>query len=30
MTKAVLLFAVAWLILLLFLSLTDYSSRFAG
>ena len=30
MTKAVLLFAVAWLILLLFLSLIDYSSRFAG
>src|SRR5713226_7148821 len=30
MTKAVLAFAVAWLILLLFLSLTDYSSRFAG
>jgi cytochrome c oxidase subunit 4 len=30
MTKAVLLFAIAWLILLLFLSLTDYSSRFAG
>jgi len=30
MTKAVLLFAVAWLILLLFLSLTDYSSRYAG
>ena len=30
MTKAVLIFAVAWLILLLFLSLTDYSSRFAG
>jgi hypothetical protein len=26
----VLFFAVAWLILLLFLSLTDYSSRFAG
>jgi cytochrome c oxidase subunit 4 len=30
MTKAVLLFAIAWLILLLSLSLTDYSSRFAG
>jgi cytochrome c oxidase subunit 4 len=30
MTKVVLLFAVAWLILLLFLSLIDYSSRFAG
>jgi len=30
MTKAVLIFAVGWLILLLFLSLTDYSSRFAG
>jgi cytochrome c oxidase subunit 4 len=30
MTKAVLLFAVSWLILLLFLSLTDYSSRYAG
>jgi cytochrome c oxidase subunit 4 len=30
MTKAVLIFAVAWLILLLFLSLTDYSSRWAG
>lgn len=30
MTKAVLLFALAWLILLLSLSLTDYSSRFAG
>jgi cytochrome c oxidase subunit 4 len=30
MTKAVLSFAVAWLILLLFLSLIDYSSRFAG
>ncbi len=30
MTKAVLLFAVAWLILLLSLSLVDYSSRFAG
>ena len=30
MTKAVLLFAIAWLILLLFLSLIDYSSRFAG
>jgi len=30
MTKAVLLFAIAWLILLLFLSLTDYSSRYAG
>ena len=30
MTKPVLLFALAWLILLLFLSLTDYSSRYAG
>ena len=30
MTKAVLIFAVCWLILLLFLSLTDYSSRYAG
>ena len=30
MTKAVLAFAIAWLILLLFLSLIDYSSRFAG
>jgi cytochrome c oxidase subunit 4 len=30
MTKAVLLFAIAWLILLLSLSLIDYSSRFAG
>lgn len=30
MTKAVLSFAVAWLVLLLFLSLIDYSSRFAG
>jgi cytochrome c oxidase subunit 4 len=30
MTKAILLSAVFWLILLLVLSLTDYSSRFAG
>jgi cytochrome c oxidase subunit 4 len=30
MTKAILLAAVFWLILLLVLSLTDYSSRFAG
>jgi cytochrome c oxidase subunit IV len=30
MTKAILLSAVFWLLLLLVLSLTDYSSRFAG
>ena len=30
MTKAVLLAAVFWLILLLMLSLVDYSTRFAG
>ncbi len=30
MTKAILLAAVFWLILLLVLSLTDYSSRYAG
>src|SRR5207248_11624216 len=30
MTKAILIAAVFWLILLLVLSLTDYSSRFAG
>src|SRR5215470_9586652 len=30
MTKAILISAVFWLILLLVLSLTDYSSRFAG
>lgn len=30
MTKAVLITAVFWLILMLVLSLTDYSSRFAG
>ena len=30
MTKAILLSALFWLILLLVLSLTDYSSRYAG
>ncbi len=30
MTKAILLSAVFWLLLLLVLSLTDYSSRYAG
>lgn len=30
MTKAILISAVFWLLLLLVLSLTDYSSRFAG
>ena len=30
MTRAILISAVFWLILLLVLSLTDYSSRFAG
>ena len=30
MTKAILIAAVFWLLLLLILSLTDYSSRFAG
>lgn len=30
MTKAILISAVFWLILLLVLSLTDYASRFAG
>ena len=30
MTKAILISAVFWLILLLILSLTDYSSRYAG
>ena len=30
MTKAILISAVAWLLLLLFLSLADYSSRLAG
>ena len=30
MTKAVLIAAVAWLLLLLVLSLADYSTRFAG
>src|SRR5258708_38757209 len=30
MTKAILVAALFWLILLLVLSLTDYSSRFAG
>jgi cytochrome c oxidase subunit IV len=30
MTKAILIAALFWLILLLVLSLTDYSSRFAG
>jgi cytochrome c oxidase subunit IV len=30
MTKAILMGAVFWLMLLLILSLTDYSSRFAG
>lgn len=30
MTKAILISAVFWLILLLVLSLTDFSSRFAG
>jgi cytochrome c oxidase subunit 4 len=30
MTRAVLISAVFWLLLLLVLSLTDYSSRFAG
>ncbi len=30
MTKAILTSAVFWLLLLLFLSLTDYSSRLAG
>ena len=30
MTKAILIAAVFWLFLLLVLSLTDYSSRFAG
>ena len=30
MTKAILVSAVAWLMLLLFLSLSDYSSRLAG
>jgi cytochrome c oxidase subunit 4 len=30
MTKAILLAAIFWLILLLVLSLTDYSSRYAG
>lgn len=30
MTKAILIGAVFWLLLLLVLSLTDYSSRFAG
>jgi cytochrome c oxidase subunit IV len=30
MTKAILIGAVFWLMLLLVLSLTDYSSRFAG
>lgn len=30
MTKAILISALFWLMLLLFLSLTDYSSRFAG
>jgi cytochrome c oxidase subunit 4 len=30
MTKAILIAAVFWLILLLVLSLTDYSSRYAG
>src|SRR5436190_17823141 len=30
MSKAILIAAVFWLILLLVLSLTDYSSRFAG
>ena len=30
MTKAILVSAVAWLLLLLFLSLADYSSRLAG
>ena len=30
MTKAILIAAVFWLLLLLTLSLTDYSSRFAG
>jgi len=30
MTKAILISALFWLLLLLFLSLIDYSSRFAG
>ena len=30
MTKAILVSAIAWLMLLLFLSLSDYSSRLAG
>lgn len=30
MTKAVLVAAVFWLLILLFLSLSDYSTRFAG
>lgn len=30
MTKVILLFAIGWLLLLLFLSLADYSSRLAG
>ena len=30
MTKAILIAALFWLLLLLILSLTDYSSRFAG
>jgi cytochrome c oxidase subunit IV len=30
MTKAILVSAIAWLLLLLFLSLADYSSRLAG
>jgi cytochrome c oxidase subunit 4 len=30
MTKAILISALFWLLLLLFLSLLDYSSRFAG
>ncbi len=30
MTKAILISAVSWLLLLLFLSLADYSSRLAG
>ncbi len=30
MSKVILLFAIGWLLLLLFLSLADYSSRLAG
>lgn len=30
MTKVILIFAIGWLLLLLFLSLADYSSRLAG